>query len=801
MPSRSASIVGSDPWSQLIRQLYMRGFVAGVSREDTGGTYSSFESTIVLLNRMDRPIVLVIEDVGDSAGTTGVLEGEVEQLLDLCQHVDIVLLTTDRRWLDTIASLRFSHEVIGEQDLLFTTEDAEQALSERNIAHSHGDAEIARTVTSGLPGLMKYATAAFRNLLPTAPRGDHYLRTVSRSLDVYVEARIYRDDAIRHLHEFIDAIAAAESVDSELARALTGRAGTDQAVAELVDHGLLLVDRNTTRPGRWLFPPALREAILKRQRDEGHDPTPRLIFVARWHRDHGHQRDALLHAVQAQEWPLVIDIIDSHWITLLSQDVSMFRAALVAIPGSRISARPAMLAARQLLTGADSASTTSESLIPATMDALRALASSPQGSEALLAGTVHAVLIRLAGDFTGSAELCRRLAILRRFMHDTSPEVQIDSVALLHYQWSVSHQLAGSLQESGIEAAVAYRGSSVDELSFVARGSAGTSALNWALIGEHARANQWLERKVQQGLPDSWLEPIVRTAGLAARGLGALDSLDLDYARWIVEQLNTLSERSEMWPVIAHVRAGFELLNTRPALALDQLRRAKANNVRSVQPAGLATRLLLTSEIELLLACGLGNQADAAAGRAGDEDWAMILRARVYSLTGRDSQAVSLSRSLSQSADVSPRLLIDSLLIEASSALHLGELRTAAAAWTRAITLIDHLELPRSLTYLASRDVEALTSLVPGRSTSFRRVCSSGSGSVFPESVRYVELTEREGIVLVALAAGQGHTRIAKDLFVSTNTVKSQLRSAYKKLGAHTRDEALSAAREIGLLE
>ncbi len=54
------------------------------------------------------------------------------------------------------------------------------------------------------------------------------------------------------------------------------------------------------------------------------------------------------------------------------------------------------------------------------------------------------------------------------------------------------------------------------------------------------------------------------------------------------------------------------------------------------------------------------------------------------------------------------------------------------------------------------------------------------------------ELSDRE--IAVLQLAGQGLTQreIADQLFVSYNTVKSHLRTTYRKLGATSRDEALA---------
>ncbi|WP_030018557.1 helix-turn-helix transcriptional regulator [Streptomyces monomycini] len=61
-------------------------------------------------------------------------------------------------------------------------------------------------------------------------------------------------------------------------------------------------------------------------------------------------------------------------------------------------------------------------------------------------------------------------------------------------------------------------------------------------------------------------------------------------------------------------------------------------------------------------------------------------------------------------------------------------------------------------------------------------------------------LTVRELTVLRALRKEASLRRVADDLFVSYNTVKSHTSAVYRKLGAHSRAEALSRARERGLI-
>lgn len=60
-------------------------------------------------------------------------------------------------------------------------------------------------------------------------------------------------------------------------------------------------------------------------------------------------------------------------------------------------------------------------------------------------------------------------------------------------------------------------------------------------------------------------------------------------------------------------------------------------------------------------------------------------------------------------------------------------------------------------------------------------------------------LTERELEVLRLTAAGSSNRQIARDLFLSLNTVKSHIHHIYGKLGVATRSEAMARARDLRL--
>jgi DNA-binding CsgD family transcriptional regulator len=61
-------------------------------------------------------------------------------------------------------------------------------------------------------------------------------------------------------------------------------------------------------------------------------------------------------------------------------------------------------------------------------------------------------------------------------------------------------------------------------------------------------------------------------------------------------------------------------------------------------------------------------------------------------------------------------------------------------------------------------------------------------------------LTAREREVLLAISGGRTNSEIAKQLFLSVNTVRNHVQSVLTKLGAHSKLEAASMALREGLV-
>jgi DNA-binding CsgD family transcriptional regulator len=69
------------------------------------------------------------------------------------------------------------------------------------------------------------------------------------------------------------------------------------------------------------------------------------------------------------------------------------------------------------------------------------------------------------------------------------------------------------------------------------------------------------------------------------------------------------------------------------------------------------------------------------------------------------------------------------------------------------------------------------------------------------QAVLFGDLTPRELVVLERLRQRGSYTEIARELMVSTNTMKTHVKHVYAKLGVTNRGSALAAATVLGLLD
>jgi LuxR family maltose regulon positive regulatory protein len=97
-------------------------------------------------------------------------------------------------------------------------------------------------------------------------------------------------------------------------------------------------------------------------------------------------------------------------------------------------------------------------------------------------------------------------------------------------------------------------------------------------------------------------------------------------------------------------------------------------------------------------------------------------------------------------------------------------------------------------------DLDQVATAVPRARALLARPELTVRAEAMPTPSRPVNLSRSELRVLVELSSGRPVTHVARRLFVSESTVKTQVRSIYRKLDVHSRAEALGRARALGIL-
>ena len=181
-----------------------------------------------------------------------------------------------------------------------------------------------------------------------------------------------------------------------------------------------------------------------------------------------------------------------------------------------------------------------------------------------------------------------------------------------------------------------------------------------------------------------------------------------------------------------------------------------------------------------------------------------LMRARTQLAFGRILPAGRILRPLLDGsvAAVLPWSIVDGWLMEAELAHLAGEQARAHRALKKALAESRRLGVRYPLVFATPALVELLVR-ERGKLGELDAVAAGvlASRRALRVPVIAVPLTRRERSVLRLLPTLRSFEEIAQDLTVSPNTVKTHVRSIYRKLGVSKRRDAVTAALERGLLE
>ncbi len=719
-------------------------------------------------------VTVVVDDLHEAD------RGVDDELLDLVARapgLHLVVLTRDRRPLEVRGLVVADAGVVTVGDLALDGAAIRALFAARGLALA--DDQVGRALAETKGNLV-----AVRAALAHARGGPDGLVIDWAAVAEYAVDQLGK--LAPRLRSALDLLVSAEALDPETAAAAlgVGRAQAEDVVAELVDAGVL----EPAEPGRAAVVPAVLSAVVRRARDAD-DPAVlashrRLADLARSRRL---PDVAVTHALAARAWELVPAVIDESLIPFLLNHAPLLERVMAEVPPAAFAGHPLAVAAIRTLRG--------ETVAGQAPDQGR----DPRAP--ILLAVRDLVQHRFAGRIEESAEVARVLSGM--LPPAASPGRSQADAAVVRVQIAVSLFLAGDLDAAVRECDLAL--AVADGYALTAHSALGTKAVIAALRGRVREARACVEQAagVPVGTGGMWTRALVWER--VARALVAFLELDLDQAHAALATLSDAAPDEEAWAVIAFVRAQLAVFDD-PRSGLVELRRTcAAEEVR--RPRGsLGAELLASVEITLLHACGEGTRAarrtrDRRGGRAIGQLASQL--ARVALALGLDEEARRRAAEWGGQLGANPWPHVGSRLVEAVAAHRLGYRDEAVRALAAAVGTATREGLVFPFAMIPWEELSAIAD--QAQDGAARELLDSprvqARRDALPARLEQVELTDREAVVLRALLDEPSQEGIASALFVSTNTVKSQLRAVYRKLGATSRDEALTTARRVGLLD
>jgi LuxR family transcriptional regulator, maltose regulon positive regulatory protein len=724
--------------------------------------------------------------------------------------------------------------------LKFTTEEAAALLREA-VGELPDDAvRVLAARTEGWAAGLQLAALSLRGRANTAAFLADFGGSHRYVLDYLAEEVLDRQPA--HVREFLLETSVLDRLSGELCDAITGRADGQVLLEDVERANLFLVPLDEVR-GWWRYHPLFADMLRARLQQELPGRAAELQrAAATWWEESGVADEAVRHAVAAGDVPRAVRLIEEHFDEVfLSGERATWQRWLAAMPAEVAGSHPRLWLAQtwMALVGNDV-----ETAAAALERAERALADDPGvagrpfepsvGTSASRLANVRAAAMLergylgvLRGDAEGAATFAAQA------LAEIGPnEWMLDMTG--RWQLALADLLRGDL--------AAAEGAFTGVITAaVAAGERGLAAASCHLLGQVQRAQGRLTAAAdtyQQVLeitsPPG--RPVMPAAGIAYVGLaevayqrGELDVAERRVAEGIdrCRQLNFTQPLATGMAALAWIRQA----HGDPAGA----RAAMSEAERTTPPRGGPGLLnpVPAQRARLQVAQGATWAAARWATERGlnpddeptyPQEPEYLAFARVLLAQDRPVPALALLDKMLAAAIADSRTgsvieiqALRALALEAS-----GAVDAAVDALARAVALA----LPEAYVRIFADEgapmSALLTRLVAVQKTDqiatakgiplgwlaqiLRAPGTAGAadGSA-PAGVAAVpglveQLTARELEILVLLAAGTPNPRIAEQLVITLDTVKKHVSHVLGKLGAANRTEAVTRARQLGLI-
>jgi LuxR family maltose regulon positive regulatory protein len=764
------------------------------------------------LTALRKPVVLVLDDFHEIENS--IVLKEVDNLLATAPPSFHLIIATRADPRLRLQRLRLAGALseIRAADLAFSPDECRELLGAVSIGLSDEDVIRLWERTEGWAAGLRLAVLSLaREEDPSGFvarfAGDE------RAVADYLLTEILRRQPRKRL-EFLLRTSVPEALTIELAADLSGDPAAGSVLSELESENFLVYgheEHGDVYRFHALLRDFLRAQLVRRR--------PRELEVlnrrcARWYWANDDADLAFHHAMAGRDWDFAEELASEAWhIVVMGVDARPWNG-VSRIPPDAYEGRPglAFRAAAQMLAMGDRVS--AEATFVAAVEQLENLAPEKRALLAPVVESFHIVFATLDGDYplvhehavamadlprAGTFQVGRRVGAQEAMAALCIGSAQLAAGDLDRAELSLEEGL-GRAHDVGIDV-VALNCLSDLALLEIARGRLRRAVEYGSEAIEYARRRGWLELYHLSG----------------ARLALAWSHLHWDELPSGKRHADDAARVASHWgdragTVGAAVISSLLLAAEGPdgaARGLRVLRGLRSDNGGWQAPDWLAP-LLATAEARVLAARGDLDEARAALevhanGRPAED---ALLRARLLLAAGSAEQALNeLDWTRHHTAELEFSRRIEASVLEAVARRELNDRVGAAKSIEHALALAEPDRFRRpfvdggpAVQTLLVEQIRRGTdhrSLVADLIAAFERRAAEVS---ITKAELLEPLSDRERAILRYLPTMMSNAEIASELFVSVNTVKTHLKSIYRKLGAARRREAVERARRLELL-
>lgn len=740
-------------------------------------------------------VVVVIDDYQDV--TDAAVHDDVLALLRLCPNLSVAVATSTVSPLEAASvGLELDRTVITADQLPLTRDETARMLRQAGVDLDPAEAHV---LTGGQPLYLRVA------MLAAEMAGSHgtpaHVQVADELLRAALEKQLEGTERPR-LEQVLRRCAVADVLTADLAVALTREPAAPQLLWMLEERGLGAWERRPAGRVFVLFP-VVRTFVAERVREEHPDEWGLAqLAAARWYLTNGYPVEALRHAVGAGDLALASSAVSRYWGEVLEPQALARLDVLKGLPQTDLRRWP--LLAGALAIHHDSVPgerTEAIETYQLTLAALRPRARTTSTAERVVLDVLESVALRSTNATQRALEPARRARQTldelgvdeRRELVRELPRLRAE-VAMSFARAGADDEALATLEDLGGSPAVDPRtlyGLSLRALVLALRGDLPEAVRDLEVIEASPHA------EVRAGRDDHLYR--------IARAIVCLERFDARGAQAHLDVLRPHLATLETRPVVATVQAYVDLVSFEPALGIERLRRyiesergRRRISARDIDHLDYVSGLLGLARGQV----GAVHSWLKVAPATSSLTW--LLRAHAALLTGRWSTARDVLVAHTPPRTAAPRLRAAHAVLLAAALTHAEEETQARDALDKLAGVAEDRRLRFALALPARHDLLTLVELA-ARSKDQTAQRLIGDAEPVPELFAATAdlpqpLSDREVVVLDTLMRHATAVDVSRSLTVSVNTVKSQLRSIYRKLGVRRREDALARGIELGLL-